>query len=67
MRVAFADVIVAVTAFLATYYFLTGEQQGSSLAANRSEFTQNRHARKNPTDLKPPIDLKLSKKALSKK
>lgn len=40
MRVAFADVIVAVTAFLATYYFLTGEQQGSSLAANRSEFTQ---------------------------
>jgi Transglycosylase SLT domain len=40
MRVAFADIIVAVTAFLATYYLLTGEQQGSSLAANRPESTQ---------------------------
>jgi len=40
MRVAFADIIVAVTAFLATYYLLTGEQRGSSLAANRPESTQ---------------------------
>jgi hypothetical protein len=40
MRVAFADVIVVVTAFLATYYLLTGEQQGASLAASRPDYTQ---------------------------
>jgi hypothetical protein len=40
MRVAFADIIVAATAFLATYYLLTGEQQGASLAASRFDYAQ---------------------------
>ncbi|HEY2533951.1 MAG TPA: transglycosylase [Xanthobacteraceae bacterium] len=40
MRVAFADVIVVVTAFLATYYLVKGEQPTPSLAANRVEYTQ---------------------------
>jgi hypothetical protein len=41
MRVAFADIAVAVTAFLATYYFFEGQQRTSSFdAATPSEYAQ---------------------------
>jgi hypothetical protein len=40
MRVAFADVVVVVTAFLTTYYVFEGEQQAPRPAASRLEYSQ---------------------------